>query len=82
VLFRIIETQSSTEEARLQERLGLTAREAEVLLWVGYGKGTRDIAEILGMSPRTVQKHLDQIYGKLGVENRAVAAAISIRAAG
>jgi DNA-binding NarL/FixJ family response regulator len=79
VLFRIMETRSSTEEARLRERLGLTVREAEVLLWVGHGKGTRDIAEILGMSPRTVQKHLEQIYSKLGVENRAAAAAIAIR---
>jgi DNA-binding response OmpR family regulator/DNA-binding CsgD family transcriptional regulator len=82
VLFRVMETRSSTEEARLRDRLGLTAREAEVLLWVGHGKGTRDIAEILGMSPRTVQKHLEQIYSKLGVENRAAAAAIAIRTAG
>ena len=82
VLFRIMETRSSTEEARLRDRLGLTAREAEVLLWIGHGKGTRDIAEILGMSPRTVQKHLEQIYSKLGVENRAAAAAIAIRSSG
>lgn len=82
VLFRIMETRSSGEEARLRERLGLTAREAEVLLWIGHGKSTRDIAEILGMSPRTVQKHLEQIYSKLGVENRAAAAAIAIRTAG
>jgi DNA-binding NarL/FixJ family response regulator len=82
VLFRIMETRSSTEEARLRERLGLTVREAEVLLWIGHGKGTRDIAEILGMSPRTVQKHLEQIYSKLGVENRAAAAAIAVRTAG
>jgi DNA-binding NarL/FixJ family response regulator len=79
VLFRIMETRSSTEEARLRDRLGLTVREAEVLLWIGHGKGTRDIADILGMSPRTVQKHLEQIYSKLGVENRAAAAAIAIR---
>jgi DNA-binding NarL/FixJ family response regulator len=79
VLFRIQETRTSTEEARLRERLGLTVREAEVLLWVGHGKGTKDIADILGMSPRTVQKHLEQIYSKLGVENRAAAAAIAIR---
>ncbi|MCB8878883.1 response regulator [Acidisoma cellulosilytica] len=82
VMFRIQETRTSTEEAQLRERLGLTAREAEVLLWVGHGKGTRDIAEILGMSPRTVQKHLEQIYSKLGVENRAAAAAIAIRTVG
>ena len=80
VLFRIQETASSSEEARLRERFGVTAREAEVLIWIGRGKATRDIAEILGMSPRTVQKHLEQIYAKLGVENRA--AAIVIRSLG
>jgi DNA-binding CsgD family transcriptional regulator len=82
VLFRIQETASSSEEARLRERFGVTAREAEVLIWIGRGKATRDIAEILGMSPRTVQKHLEQIYAKLGVENRAAAAAIVIRSLG
>jgi DNA-binding NarL/FixJ family response regulator len=82
ILFRIQEMRSSTEEVRLRDRLGLTAREAEVLLWIGHGKGTKDIAEILGMSPRTVQKHLEQIYAKLGVENRAAAAAIAIRTVG
>lgn len=82
ILFRVQEAKTSSEEARLRERLGLTAREAEVLLWVGHGKGTKDIADILGMSPRTVQKHLEQIYAKLGVENRAAAAAIAIRSLG
>lgn len=82
ILFRVQEVRSSSEEASLRERLGLTAREAEVLLWIGHGKATRDIAEILGMSPRTVQKHLEQIYAKLGVENRAAAAAIAIRTLG
>jgi DNA-binding CsgD family transcriptional regulator len=79
VLFRIREMASSSEEARLRERFAVTAREAEVLLWIGRGKATRDIAEILGMSPRTVQKHLEQIYAKLGVENRAAAAAMVTR---
>ncbi len=67
------------EETRLQAQLGLTAREAEVLLWVGRGKPNRDIAEILGLSPRTVNKHLEGVYAKLGVENRAAAAAMAVR---
>jgi DNA-binding CsgD family transcriptional regulator len=58
----------------LRSRLKLTAREAEVLLWVGRGKTNRDIADILGLSPRTINKHLEQIFAKLGVENRAAAA--------
>lgn len=52
----------------------LTARESEVLLWVARGKTNRDIAEILGMSPRTVNKHLEHIFEKLGVETRTAAA--------
>ena len=68
------------EEARLRARLGLTPREAEVLLWIGRGKPNRDIADILGLSPRTVNKHLEGIYAKLGVENRAAAAAVAVRA--
>ena len=43
-------------------------RESEVLLWIAKGKANRDIADILGLSARTVNKHLEQIYVKLGVE--------------
>ncbi len=52
----------------------LTARESEVLLWVARGKTNRDIADILGMSPRTVAKHMEHIFEKLGVETRTAAA--------
>lgn len=54
----------------------LTPREIDVLSWVAKGKTNRDIGEILGMSPRTVNKHLEHIYVKLGVETRAAAAAL------
>ncbi|HEX4509884.1 MAG TPA: response regulator transcription factor [Burkholderiaceae bacterium] len=54
----------------------LTAREAEVLYWVVKGKINRDIADILGMSPRTVNKHLEHVFQKLGVETRTAAASI------
>ena len=52
----------------------LTAREAEVLGWISAGKSDAGIAELLGVSPRTVGKHLQNIYRKLGVENRTGAA--------
>lgn len=52
----------------------LTGREAEVLSWLAKGKTNRDIADILGMSPRTVNKHLEHIFEKLGVETRTAAA--------
>lgn len=51
----------------------LTARESEVLSWVARGKTNRDIADILGMSPRTVNKHLEHVFEKLGVETRTAA---------
>lgn len=78
-LLRVAEESASEDASFLKEKLGLTAREAEVLLWIARGKSNRDIGQILGMSPRTVNKHLEQIYVKLGVENRAAAAAIAVR---
>ena len=64
----------------LQQTLSLTSRESEVLLWISRGKANREIGEILAISPRTVNKHLEQIFVKLGVENRASAAARAVRA--
>jgi len=51
----------------------LTRREAEVLRWVAAGKSDAQIGAILGISARTVQKHLEHAYQKLGVENRTAA---------
>ncbi len=79
-LLRLIDEAVSREEIVLKNRLSLTLREAEVLTWIARGKSNRDIAEILGLSPRTVNKHLEQIYAKLGVENRTAAAALAMRA--
>lgn len=55
---------------------GLTAREAEVLHWVTQGKTNRDIGAILDTSPRTVTKHLEHVFAKLGVETRTAAASM------
>jgi DNA-binding CsgD family transcriptional regulator len=54
-------------------QLGLTAREAEVLYWASQGKGNPEIALLLGTSRRTVDKHMEHILAKLGVETRAAA---------
>ncbi len=54
---------------------GLTDREIEVLRWVARGKSNADIAAILGVSQRTVAKHLERTFQALGVENRTAAAA-------
>jgi DNA-binding NarL/FixJ family response regulator len=79
LLLRVVEVASGSGETQLKEQLALTRREAEVLLWLCRGKSNRDIGEILGLSPRTVNKHLEQVYTKLGVENRASATALAMR---
>lgn len=55
------------------ESLGLSPREAEVLLWMAQGKANPDIAIIIGCSPATVKKHAIHIFEKLGVEGRPAA---------
>jgi DNA-binding NarL/FixJ family response regulator len=78
-LIRLNEVREGDKIAALQGHNGLTRREAEVLLWVSYGKTNRTISEILGISPRTVNKHLEQVFRKLGVETRAAATAMAVR---
>ena len=68
------EAEVLSDDEILRQHFSLTQRESEVLLWIAKGKSNRDIGEILGLSARTVTKHLEQIYVKLGVENRASAA--------
>ncbi|WP_428242120.1 response regulator transcription factor [Gynuella sp.] len=63
----------------LKKTLNLTLREAEVLYWIANGKTNRETGEILTISPRTVNKHLEQIFPKLGVENRTSAAGVAWR---
>jgi DNA-binding CsgD family transcriptional regulator len=55
------------------EDMPLTSREREVLQWLSSGKTDKDIGRILAISPRTVHKHLQRIYEKLGVETRTAA---------
>lgn len=76
-----LKANASPSEAteRLRENFSVTGREADVLLWIANGKTNREIGQILEMSPRTVNKHLEQIFKKLGVENRTAAAAAAIR---
>ena len=80
-LLRLAKDSGASLPAEFSSELGLTQREGEVLSWLSKGKTNRDIAQILGLSPRTVDKHLEQIYAKLGVENRTAAAAIATNAA-
>jgi DNA-binding NarL/FixJ family response regulator len=69
-----------TSSKPLEAKLGLTPREAEVLLWVAQGKSNGDIALIVSTSESTVKKHLEHIFEKLSVENRGAAALMAIEA--
>lgn len=79
-LFRLSSARTEGTEDALRQAFGLTQRESEVLLWIARGKSNKDIGDILGLSPRTVNKHLEQVYTKLGVENRASAAIKAVQA--
>ncbi len=61
-------------DARPLQSLGLTTREAEVLLWLSQGKSNSEIAIILTTKVRTIAKHLERVFAKLMVENRTAAA--------
>ena len=61
---------------------GLTPRESEVLAWVAKGKTNAEVGTILEMSARTVQKHLEHIYQKLGVETRTTATVCALKMLG
>ena len=71
----MLEEQSVTTQPQSPRPSGLSPREAQVLNWLSQGKTNKEIALILELSARTVQKHLEHIYQKMGVENRTGAAA-------
>ncbi|TQV70223.1 response regulator [Exilibacterium tricleocarpae] len=82
VLLELLAGQGESGAERLRQALPVTGRESEVLYWIGNGKTNREIGQILSTSPRTVNKHLEQIFRKLEVDNRTSAAAIAIRVLG
>lgn len=69
----IATTAARVPQERADVPAGLTRRESEVMRWLACGKTDADIAALLAISPRTVHKHLEHIYDKLGVETRTAA---------
>jgi DNA-binding NarL/FixJ family response regulator len=61
---------------RLADPAGLTCRQREILSLVGTGMTDLAIGRRLGCSPRTIDKHLEHIYRRLGVTNRTAATAV------
>lgn len=78
-LLQLQKTSNEPNVDVLRSDLGLTAREAEVLMWISRGKTNKDIGEILGSSPRTVNKHLEHIFEKLGVSTRSAAVSVAMQ---
>ena len=79
ILIKLIRRTGGSKEDVLSAAFGLTQREAEVLFWLTMGKTNRDISAILDLSPRTVNKHLEQVFQKMGVDNRTSAAIMADR---
>ena len=79
ILVKLVRSGTQSNEALLSEAFDLTLREAEVLYWLSLGKTNRDIGAILSLSARTVNKHLEQIFQKMGVDNRTSAAVLADR---
>ncbi|WP_147106917.1 DNA-binding response regulator [Tateyamaria sp. syn59] len=79
ILIKPMRRVSHSKEHVLAEAFTLTPREAEVLYWLTLGKTNRDISAILGLSARTVNKHLEQIFQKMGIDNRTSAAVMADR---
>lgn len=77
-LLKLVQISTAPPEDILKEKLGLPPRESQVLLWLSNGKSNWEIAKILEMRPRTVNKHLEQLFRKLEVQNRTAAARIAI----
>jgi len=79
LLMRLSASDSVDSANSLKTSFGVTKRESQVLNWISKGKTNREIALILEMSPRTVNKHLEQIFKKLEVDNRTCAARKAIK---
>ena len=73
-LLLLLEERSEVIPMTALRQLGLTRREAEVLAWVARGKTNSEIGTVAAMSARTVEKHIEHLFQKLGVENRTAAA--------
>jgi DNA-binding NarL/FixJ family response regulator len=78
-LLRLLDDDELVARSALKKRFELTEREAEVLFWLSRGKTNREIGQILTMSPRTVNKHLEPVYRKLSVENRTTAVSVCLQ---
>lgn len=78
----ILSEEHSLTPLALAHSLDLTPRQGEVLHWLTEGKTNPEIALILGTSPRTIHKHIEHLFDKLGVSTRQAAARHALRCQG
>ncbi len=78
-LLLIQKSRQDWDLASLKVSFGLTAREAEILMWISRGKTNKEVGLTLGTSPRTVNKHLEHVFEKLGVPTRTAAVAMVLK---
>jgi DNA-binding CsgD family transcriptional regulator len=69
---------SNVPEPELLQDLGLTPQESHIMHWLIQGKRDSEIARILNSKTRTVEKHTQHIFAKLGVETRTAAALVAL----
>jgi DNA-binding CsgD family transcriptional regulator len=79
--FMVLEEHRGAIDSGTLSSLPLTRRESEILAYIAAGKTNPEIGTILGISSRTVSKHVEHILGRLGVETRTAAAACALEAA-
>lgn len=70
----LLELERMEDSPQCLAAFGLSPRECEALFWVAKGKSNSQVGTILHLSTRTVEKHLERVYVKLGVETRTAAA--------
>jgi DNA-binding NarL/FixJ family response regulator len=61
------------------QKLGVTSREMDVLLLLAEGLSNREVGERLFLSPRTVERHVENLAGKVGVHGRSQLVAFAAR---
>lgn len=79
LLLQRSDSETQWEPQSLRDKLKLTFREAEILMWIARGKTNKEIGLILNSSPRTINKHLEHVFEKLGVSTRAAAVALALQ---
>jgi DNA-binding NarL/FixJ family response regulator len=75
----VLETAGHAVRRRKEWPAGLTSREVEVLRLLARGLQNREIAERLVISPKTTDNHIEHIYTKIGVSNRARASLFAVK---